>query len=280
MDYKMEELIPIVSWLVDKYTSKESTSVSYETAQQLMGAVLYCIKENKGEQQEGYTLTPTGDISAEQAYKSGYDIAVHKVMQTKEIFEQIISDFTGYGNYAYEDTIMHGIPEFFLHYDVRFNPQDHILTLDYPIIVQQNELCGVDRIYQYLSCVRLEQIFLKKLPYTYIVHVLRAVHEDCDKLLINLCSIIFRNIIGRMLIGSVINEDKLTNQELEEIRKMVIASSRQELGERFRYLTKMLVEHKYDGNRELKNYLEHDIGNLVAELTNAAEYNCIETIFL
>lgn len=45
MDYKMEELLPIVSELAQKYTAHESTSVTYEKAQMLMGAVLYCLDE-------------------------------------------------------------------------------------------------------------------------------------------------------------------------------------------------------------------------------------------
>ena len=37
MQYEMEQLIPIVARLSEKYTSKESTSISYEKAEQLMG---------------------------------------------------------------------------------------------------------------------------------------------------------------------------------------------------------------------------------------------------
>ena len=44
MDYEMEELVPIVGKLAEKYTANESTSITYEKAEQLMGAVLYCRK--------------------------------------------------------------------------------------------------------------------------------------------------------------------------------------------------------------------------------------------
>jgi hypothetical protein len=37
MSYKMEELVPIVGELAEKYTTFESTSISYEKAEQLMG---------------------------------------------------------------------------------------------------------------------------------------------------------------------------------------------------------------------------------------------------
>ncbi|MFT4006898.1 MAG: DUF6179 domain-containing protein, partial [Lacrimispora sp.] len=45
MNIEMEELIPVVAELADKYTGKESTSITYDKANQLMGAVLYCIQE-------------------------------------------------------------------------------------------------------------------------------------------------------------------------------------------------------------------------------------------
>lgn len=44
--YEMEELLPLVAKLAAKYTSGESTSVTYEAAGQLMEAVCYCIREN------------------------------------------------------------------------------------------------------------------------------------------------------------------------------------------------------------------------------------------
>lgn len=39
MDYKMEELVSVAGKLAEKYTSFENTSVTYEKAEQLMGAV-------------------------------------------------------------------------------------------------------------------------------------------------------------------------------------------------------------------------------------------------
>ena len=40
MDYEMEELVPIVGKLAEKYTSHESTSITYEKAEQLMGRLI------------------------------------------------------------------------------------------------------------------------------------------------------------------------------------------------------------------------------------------------
>lgn len=45
MEYKMEELLPIVEELAQKYTSGESSSITYERAAYLMEGILYCLAE-------------------------------------------------------------------------------------------------------------------------------------------------------------------------------------------------------------------------------------------
>ncbi|WP_455717147.1 DUF6179 domain-containing protein, partial [Anaerosporobacter sp.] len=54
--YEMEELLPIVARLVDQYTSKESSSIRFETAKQLMEAVIYCNNHNEDVDSNGKNL--------------------------------------------------------------------------------------------------------------------------------------------------------------------------------------------------------------------------------
>ena len=70
MNYKMEELAQIVAGLAEKYTAKESTSITYERAEQFMGAVLYCIRE-VWQQKENSIISREG-MSALQAYETGF----------------------------------------------------------------------------------------------------------------------------------------------------------------------------------------------------------------
>ena len=51
--YGMEELVPLVGKLADRYNGYEDTSVTYEKAQQLMGAIV---------------LHPGGDVGGRQCY--------------------------------------------------------------------------------------------------------------------------------------------------------------------------------------------------------------------
>lgn len=52
--YEAEELFALTAKLVRNYTGHESTSVTFEKAEQLMEAVLYCIMEY--EQEHGAEL--------------------------------------------------------------------------------------------------------------------------------------------------------------------------------------------------------------------------------
>lgn len=67
MEYEIEELVPIVATLAEKYTSKESSSITYEKAQQLMEAVLYCIRE--AGQTEQYSLIKAGKFLLRRCMK-------------------------------------------------------------------------------------------------------------------------------------------------------------------------------------------------------------------
>lgn len=48
MNYEIEELVPIVGKLAEKYTDNESTSITYEKAQQLMGRCCTVSMRQKG----------------------------------------------------------------------------------------------------------------------------------------------------------------------------------------------------------------------------------------
>ena len=100
MNFSAEELLPVVGKLAEKYTGWESTSITYEKAEQLMEAVLYCIREMDG-QKEG--LVSQEKMSAELAYEQGYQCVVEKVKETLDLYHKILSDFSFYENRCLRD---------------------------------------------------------------------------------------------------------------------------------------------------------------------------------
>lgn len=183
--YEMDSLIPIVAKLAEKYTGGESTSISYERAEQLMEAVLYCIRQG---QQEGERKLPAGELPlAQAAYETGVRCVEQKVKVTLQLYNQLAADFKWYGNQCLYDTFVNGMPEFFKWYDVQFAPQETILTLDYPIQKDLSGFCGIDRIFEYLKCIRLEQNILKSFPEEEILLALETFHPGYGNMIENLC---------------------------------------------------------------------------------------------
>lgn len=205
-EYEPKELIPIVSKLVYKMNGGESTSITYEKAQQLMGAVLYCISEWEREEEAqieihqeiqmekaeaaGQFLQRKQKVSAEKAYELGVACVTKKVKLSLALYNRIMETFDSYGNHCLQDTMVKGIPEFFKWYDVKFAPQNTILTLDYPVQEDLREYTGVDAIWEYLCCIRAEQKYLRKLPREFVIEMLRSYCEDYEDMIENLRQIV------------------------------------------------------------------------------------------
>lgn len=250
MRYEMEELVPIVGELVRKYTSNESTSVTYEKAQQLMKAVLFCIREGEiteaCQTEDGETLVDVikdSNLSASEAYDNGYQCVLSKTKAALSLYHRIMEGFHSYGNIALYDTIEKGIPEFFRHYDARFAPQNQILTLDYPTLVGVEKENGIDVIYQYLEYVELEQRFLAEFAEEYVATCLQNYHEDYKELLINLPSIVLRETITKMLGDEY---DATIQKDREEIEQIFCGNLRTLIGRRYANDERMFEYFKID----------------------------------
>ena len=108
MDYGMSELVPIVGKLAEKYTGHEHTSISYEKAEQLMEAVLYCICETEKENTE---FAVQGEkLDAERVYLLGKHLVEEKVKKSLELYNHISAEFCDYGNFCLQNIFLKDLP--------------------------------------------------------------------------------------------------------------------------------------------------------------------------
>lgn len=204
--YSMEDLLPIVARLTEAYTSKESSSITYEKARQFMDAVIYCIthceeenvlresgkdgKENEKESSKELVAFNSSVLSATEAYELGYQMVVEKVRQTIDKYNELMLYFDHYGNINYRDTVEKALPGFFMYYDAKYAPMEHIITMDYPVFGLDMELEGIDMIRQYLDAIIIEQQYLMQFDRNKIIETLRAFHPRYEKEYFNLKEIV------------------------------------------------------------------------------------------
>lgn len=279
MRYSKEELMPVVAKLAARYTGNESTSVTYEKARQLMGAVIYCIEvyEKAGAGDEGLVAAHSS-LSADTVYRQGYEILLNKVAEIRQNYNLMMKEFRHYGNRCCYDTFQKGLPGFFLYYDPRFDPVNHILTLDYPVLVPLESRCGADLMEVYVNCAYMEQKFLGKLPEEYIRYVLNAYSGDYEELIMNLASIVLRNIIGCRIAGKPIDLNGYSQEEMTRLENFISGNTREDLEEHLKRYVDELMNFAYEGNKELGNYLKEDMRNYSFELKHARNYHCLQTV--
>ncbi|MGN0400122.1 MAG: DUF6179 domain-containing protein [Blautia sp.] len=246
-EYTMEELLPVVTKLAERYTGGEGTSVSYERAQLLMEAVLYCIAEYEGGsrgQLIKYRISPW------EAYRAGYRLVREKTVSLGKMYNEMIVGFEDYGMVCLGDVIRRGIPEFLKRYDPEFCPQDTLLTLDYPVLGSMENFTGVDKVYEYTSMIQMEQKFLGQMKSEKIREILRAYHRDYENLVENICSIVLENLAENILTE---NQMKESSEILEIYIKKIVHN---------------MMERRYEKDRELEAYLCLEVGNIAVRIHN------------
>lgn len=243
--YQMEELIPIVAMLADKYTSKESTSITYEKAQQLMDAVLYCI--NEAEQEAQYLPVVNDKRDANSMYNLGLTTVKKQVQKTLNIYNDLMKSFEYYENISLRDTVIKGMPEFFKRYNYKFCPQDEILTLDYPVLLDLSEYNGIDKIYRYILCIQMEQKFLKAFSYSDIIGMLENQNPEHRYMIDNLCENVLTEILSKLVYAGLDDIGKMDVNELIQILSDAVEK---------------LVNEHYDNDRMLMEYLAPAIKNI------------------
>lgn len=265
MEDRMEELLPVVAELTRKYTGGTSTSVTYEKAQELMEAVLYCIREYEQEQSFLHALLPAEGISAEEVYRKGFELVVRKVKKMRAFYNRLMKDFCSYGCRSCADVMEKGIPEFFRRYDPRFAPQKTLLTLDYPTLVPMNGLTGIDVIEQYLSCISLEQRFLGAFDEAYVRRTFRAYAPDYEEQFFNLCGVFLEHVLVCVLMKKPL-QDPAGPEDLKRLKQWRGRRSVKEIEAELRRILKKLVEERFRGNELLYEYLRGSLADLAIRI--------------
>lgn len=192
---ELEEALPVVARLARRYAGNDSTSLPYETANQLMEAALYCIQE--GERRLADSALPTQrKPNAQALYDLGLEAIRQKALFCRMKYERLQRTFQSYGAALYEEAVTQEIPYFLTHYDVLFSPHEHGIALGYPTRRPIGDLRGVHAVSAYLTCLSLEQRFLSALPEQFVRGALRFYSAEYRDLPFNLCGVVLRSVIG------------------------------------------------------------------------------------
>lgn len=283
--YGMEELLPVLAVLTRKFTSGESSSVSYERARHLMEGIRYTISiyEKEG------NLVGGKKPEATEAWRIGQELLNRRRQEVKERYYTLCSTFLDYGNRNLRDTFGMALPGFLERYDLKYAPQETIITMDYPVLSKSSGLTGILAIEQYLEAIAAEQSFLQRFPEEYVKGILIRFQKDYQSQFFNLGRIVLRHLLGCMLIGKCLGEMSVEKDYIE-LRGLVEQSTEEDLRKQLLFLVSGLggkseKEESKDKSepemwRHIGEYLSCDIGDFVTELKMGAAHDCLERIVI
>ncbi len=286
--YQEKELIPVVAKLAEKYTGYEHTSITYEKAQDLMGAVLYCVEEyekyGQGSVDEAVSrerVLPKAceGIAAAQAYETGRKLVLARVEGLRILYNRMVPGFRDYGVICLQHIFYKGIPEFLRRYDAVYLPQDTLLTLDYPIWKDIRRLSGIDAVYEYLECIAWEQEFLSWFGETYVAGLLRAYDGNYEELPVNISEIVLQDILGHLLLHKPLEEKGFGKEECVTAEKLLCGKTTEEIAGYGENAVGSLV-CQFGGNQQLLDYLKCGILNIAVRIRNGVENHCLDKVFL
>lgn len=277
MDYQMEELLPIVSELAQKYAGYESTSITYEKAQSLMEAVLFCLSEYNSSAKDSLVQK---DISVKEQYNIGAKLLSEKVQNIRKIFNEISFQFEDFGVKCLYDTVQKGIPQFLKWYDIKFCPQNTILTLDYPLLIDCSSLTGADAVYKYIRAIQTEQMFLGKFDRNYVMLVLEKYNFEYRDMIENICSIVLTNIIGHIAIKKPFNDIDFLYGEYLQLSKMFAGKSTPDIENVVKDLIKKIVSQFYENDMDMLEYLCYETNNIAVRIYTANQHEQLSKIFV
>lgn len=273
--YKPEEFLPIVKRLMERYTSKESSSVTYETAGMLGDAVLYCVeewmRECKGE-------LPEGHLDLKFIYSKGYEKVVQKVVKARALYDGILDGFEDYGCRNYRDTILKGMPGFFLCYNPEFNPMNHILTLDYPALRQDDTACGIDLIYQYLECISIESELLGLFPVDCVRKLVNGYQKHFGiPYMENLCDLVLLQAIGCIMADQPVSQLVIDEVGLEKILFQIKGEKAEQIEKELKGYLRILTSRIDD--QRAGPYFMGQAREYAVRIGNGLKYGGIDEVF-
>lgn len=203
----------------ERYTSKDSTSVTIETAQELLASLWYTITVDLDE-----TGTPYNRLLSDELMpfvKQGQTILQDKLEATKRLWEAVYRTSPEIQNYYYTDTLR-GIGDYLKRYDLFYFAHRKPSFIDYPLLNATSEtIQGLTYTEQYLKGMLAENLLIHGFEKNAVICVLQTDAPDYQEHYLNLCEQSITNALGLAIIRKNVRTLRLGLEEQAEILEMM-----------------------------------------------------------
>lgn len=264
----------------ERYTSGESSSVTIERAQSLLQGICYHISIYlKSFPTMEQKLRLLKEEKPEVLHRKGMEVVSELYHEAERKLKLLQATSPLIDNQAYQDTLYHGLPEFFHDYELEFAPQESAGTIDYPLCLEISDSTGVEYILTYLKRLEEENHFISRFPKEQVADLLKGFHRDSRELLVNIYELALTNALGTILTGKKELGLAVEAVDREWLQLKLQGKSREELGKRLTAAYEELT-HSLGYEEKLPGYGVKCTMQLIERLYQSLELHTLEQIFI
>jgi len=130
---------------------------------------------------------------------------------------------------------------------------------------------GIDKIWNFLQSVLLEQKFLQAFPKQEIYRVLIKYDIANEGETENLCEIILRTIMMNIFLGKYPLDSEFTKEDCIRLQELFKGMREDEIEKQFQKIVQKLVENYYGGDEKLQDYLCIGLRDMAVRTKNAVQ---------
>lgn len=271
-------LMELLAWQTQRYTMGESTSVTVETAQELLNSLWYTLTVAADEMHTSYKRLLTDDLRPLAA--QGQKILRDRLEQTKRLWTAVCKSAPPVENAYYSDTLR-GIGNYIKRYDLYYFAHQKPPCIDYPLLIPADEaLQGLDFTGRYLKNMLTENLILHRFDKDAAISVLCAAAPDYQEHYLNLCEQPLTNAFGLALIGKDGRKPYICREE----QQMITETLRGRDGEKRRRLlcasANTLCDTMQIANAHLREYAAAFAESLLPRIEAAMTGGELSNIFI
>lgn len=262
----------------ERYTSKDSTSVTIETAQELLASLWYTITMALDE-----TSTPYNRLLSDELMpfvRQGQTILQDKLETTKRLWEAVCRTAPEIQNFYYTDTLR-GIGDYLKRYDLFYFAHRKPPLIDYPLL---NATCetiqGLTYTEQYLKGMLAENALIHSFENDAVVYVLQTVAPDYREYYLNLCEQPLTNALGLALIDRDVRTLFLGHKEHAKLIEVIQNKSNDQLRDILHFAAITLSEQTRITDKWIIDYIITFSDTVLPRIEAAIESMDLSNIFM
>lgn len=268
------ETIYILKELIAKFTKGESSSIKTEIAEGILNSIYYTIDFallNCKTPEEAVSLIETFTIK--NVYLKGVELIKSSIIKTKILYEEVKLKKLNVPFEIYNETIDKGIPNFFKNYEGLFSAHETVSSMDYPLIIDNMDLCGIHYMKQYLDHLAAENLFCSYFKEDDIISLMdsygRLYNMNIRNAPINIFEVIINNSIFTTLIGKNSNDLKLSKSEYVILQNKLLNLQESELIEQIQFGIETMIVELSINQESLLTYINNYKQQFLYRISNA-----------